>query len=104
MASPKQRVPGPPAKIRLAGIAIRTLFIVVLVIVTARVATPQNERIWSAYETPGDFVRVILGGILCAWFLVQVFFLPKDAAAYRLWLYLGSVVLPLSIICALAIW
>jgi hypothetical protein len=83
---------------------VRTLFILILGVITARVASPQNETIWSVLETPGDFIRVILGVILCAWFAVQVFMLPKDAAAYRLWIYLGLALLPLSLLCAVVIW
>jgi hypothetical protein len=100
----KQSGPQLPFRIRLGGIAVRTLFIVILVVITARVASPQTERIWSVLETPGDFIRVILGLVLCAWFVAQVFVLPKDAAAYRIWLYLGLAVLPLSLLCAVIAW
>jgi hypothetical protein len=104
VATAKQSAPQPPFRIRWGGIALRTLFIVVLGVITARVASPQNESIWSIFESPGDFVRVIVGVILCAWFAVQVFMLPKDAAAYRLWIYLGLALLPLSLLCAVVIW
>ena len=86
------------------GVVVRTLFIIILVVITARVASPQTERISSVLETPGDFIRVILGLILCTWFVAQVFVLPKDAAAYRIWLYLGLAVLPLSLLCAVIAW
>ena len=90
--------------VRLAGIAVRTLFIAILVIITARVSSPQMEHVWSLYETPGDLIRVALGFVVCVWLIVHVFILPKDPNGYRIWLYLGVAILPLSILCAIAIW
>ena len=34
------------------GLIFRTLFIVILMVVTVRVAKPQVETLWSSYETP----------------------------------------------------
>jgi hypothetical protein len=45
--------------IRVAGKILRALFILILIVVTARVASPQNERLWSIYETPSDLVRLV---------------------------------------------
>ena len=90
--------------IRLAGIAVRTLFIAILVLITARVSSPQMEHIWSLYETPGDLIRVTLGLVVCTWLAVHVFILPKDPREYRTWLYLGLAILPLAVLCAIAIW
>jgi hypothetical protein len=90
--------------VRLAGIVVRTLFIAILTIITARVSSPQMEHIWSLYETPGDLVRVALGFALCVWLIVHVFILPKDPNGYRTWLQLGVVILPLAVLCAIAIW
>jgi F0F1-type ATP synthase membrane subunit a len=86
------------------GLTLRTLFIAVLVLITTRVASPQIEHIWSLYETPGDLVRVILGLGVCVWLVVHIFILPKDRAGYRTWLYLGVLLLPLSVLCAFVIW
>ena len=47
--------------LRIAAIALRTLFIVLLVVLTLRVSLPQSETIWTAYDTPADLVRLILG-------------------------------------------
>jgi hypothetical protein len=68
------------------------------------VSSPQNETIWSAYETPGDLVRMALGFAVCLWMLIHLFMLPKDAEGYRTWLYLGLVVVPFALICAFAVW
>src|SRR3984893_5962119 len=103
-----QKVPqnnNPPSgRVRIAGIILRALFICILIVVTARVASPQTESFWSAYETPGDLICMSLGFSVCLWVAVHVFILPKDAEAYRTWLYLGLAVLPLALICAIVIW
>jgi len=96
--------PQPSARVWFAGVAVRTLFLIVLTILTARVASPQIERLSSIYETPGDLVRVLMGVGVCAWFIVNLFRLPKDAGAYRTWMYLGLAVLPLSVLCAVVVW
>lgn len=89
---------------RLTGLAARTIFIVILTVVTAHVASPQIEHIWSLHETPGDLIRVALGAAVCIWLIVHLFILPKDAGGYRTWFYLGFTILPLAVICAVAIW
>jgi hypothetical protein len=94
----------PPFYIWIGGVAVRSLFLIVLTILTARVASPQIERLTSLYETPGDLIRVLMGFGVCAWFIFNLFILPKDAGAYRTWMYLGIAVLPLSVLCAFVVW
>ena len=86
------------------GLAVRTIFIAILIIITARVASPQVEHMWTIWETPGDVIRVALGAGVCFWLIIHIFILPKDAVGYRTWLYLGLVILPLSVLCAVVIW
>jgi hypothetical protein len=86
------------------GLAVRTLFIGILIVITARVAGPQLERIWSIWETPSDLARVALGVAVCSWLLVQIFIVPKDPGGYRTWLYLGPVLLPLAVLIAVVAW
>jgi uncharacterized integral membrane protein len=88
----------------LAGLAVRTLFIGMLIVITARVARPQIEHIWSIWETPSDLVRVALGAAVCGWLIVHLFILPKDPGGYRTWVYLGLAILPLSVLCVVVIW
>jgi hypothetical protein len=94
----------PPSHIWFGGVAVRTVFLIVLVVLTARVASPQMERLNSLYETPGDLIRVLMGVGVCAWFIVNVFKLPKDAGAYRTWMYMGLALLPLAALCAYVVW
>jgi hypothetical protein len=94
----------PEPYVWLGGVAGRTLFLIALIILTARVASPQIERLSSVYETPGDLIRVLMGLGVCAFIVVHLFILPKDAGAYRTWMYLGPVLLPLAILCAFVVW
>jgi hypothetical protein len=94
----------PSRPVWFGGIAVRTLFLIVLTLITARVASPQMEHLTSIYETPGDLIRVLMGVGICSWFLVNLFILPKDPGAYRTWMYIGVAILPLSVLCAVVIW
>jgi hypothetical protein len=86
------------------GLTVRSIFIAILIVITARVASPQIEHIWAIWETPSDLVRVMIGFAVCVWLAVHLFILPKDAGGYRTWLYLGVAILPLSVLCAFVIW
>jgi hypothetical protein len=99
--SPK---PPPSRGVILGGLAFRTLFIIALIVLTARVASPQIETLSTVLETPHDLIRVVLGFALCVWCAINIFILPKDAEAYRTWLYLGLAVIPLSLLCAFVVW
>lgn len=100
----KKTDPKPSRQVWFGGVAVRTLFLIVLTVITARVASPQMEHLSSLYETPGDLIRVLLGFGVCAWFIVNLFILPKDPGAYRTWMYLGVMILPLSLLCAFVVW
>ncbi len=90
--------------LQIASNVLRALFILCLLAITLRVSTPQNETIWTAYDTPGDLVRMALGLAVCVWLVVQLFTPPKDADHYRIWLYLGLVAVPFAAICLIAVW
>lgn len=93
-----------PLALRMASGALRIAFIALLLILTVRISLPQSETIWTAYDTPGDLVRMALGLAVCVWIAIQFFAAPKDAQAYRTWLYLGLVAVPFAVICVIAIW
>jgi hypothetical protein len=99
--SPDSEVSRP---LRVASLILRAVFIASLVIVTLRVSMPQSETIWTAYETPGDLIRIVLGVALCVWFAVQLLATPKDAQAHRIWIYLGLAAVPFAVICIVGIW
>ena len=96
--------PRAPLGVWIGGVIARALFLIVLTVITARVASPQSETIRTVLETPDELIRVVLGFAVCTWFVTNLFILPKDPGAYRTWLYLGLTVLPLSVYCAWAIW
>jgi hypothetical protein len=94
----------PSFTIKVGGIAVRTLFILLIAVLTARVASPQIETLRSLLDTPDDLIRVLLGFAVCVWCVINLFILPKDAEAYRVWIYLGVAILPLSVLCAVVVW
>ncbi len=103
-ASAHEEISAIPLGLRIAALVLRTVFIGILVVLVARVSSPLNETIWSAYETPGDLIRVVVGLVACLWMLYSVFALPKDAEAYRAWIYIGLVGAPLALACVIAFW
>ena len=90
--------------VRIAATFLRAMLIGTLVLLMWHISLPQNETIWTAYDTPRDLVRVALGLVVCVWLLVQLFRGPRDAYGYRTWLYLGIVAVPFALICLVAIW
>lgn len=90
--------------LRVISNILRALFIGCLLLITLRVSMPQNETIWTAYDTSGDLVRMVLGLAVCVWLVVQLVTAPKDAHHHRTWLYLGSVAVPFAAICLIAVW
>ncbi|MGC1778598.1 MAG: hypothetical protein WBB34_11670 [Xanthobacteraceae bacterium] len=90
--------------LRIAATTLRAIFIFTLLAVTVRVSLPQSETIWSAYETPDDLIRMLLGLSLCIWFLALLFRGPRDARGLRTWLYLGLFAEPFVLVCLYAVW
>jgi TRAP-type C4-dicarboxylate transport system permease small subunit len=111
-ATPEQ--PGPtdvgtagptiPIALRILAIILRALFIGALVAITVRVSSPQSESLASIYETPEDLIRLALGFAVCLWIVFHLFMLPRTAEGYRMWVYLGLVVAPLTWAVAIIIW
>ena len=90
--------------LRFAAMVLRALFIGLLLVLTLRVSLPQSETIWTAYDTPGDLVRLLLGIGVCGWLLYQLFQVPHDADSSRTWFYLGLVAVPFTLITLFAVW
>ena len=108
LSGPANATPAAPAAVplglRLIGSALRLVFIACLLAITLLVAMPQNESIWTVYDTPGDVVRLALGFAVCIWVALQLFWAPNDAQSYRTWVYFGLAAVPFSLICLFAIW
>jgi hypothetical protein len=100
----KKPKPDMPVLVWIGGTVARSVFLIILTVLTARVASPQVENLQSLFETPGDLIRVALGFAVCAWLVVNLFIVPKDAEAYRSWMYLSLVLVPLSLLCAFVVW
>jgi hypothetical protein len=96
--------PKVPVRVRVGGNIARALFLIILTVLTARVASPQVETFRSMLETPGDLIRVMLGFGVCTFFVVNLFIPPRDDEGYRTWMYLGPALLPLSVLCAFVVW
>ncbi|MFB9269717.1 hypothetical protein ACFFWD_42500 [Bradyrhizobium erythrophlei] len=89
---------------RILGLILRTLFLIVVVVVTARVAYPQNETLWSVYDTPDELLRVVLGAAVCIFVAVQIFRYSRDPVDMRRWVVIGIAAVPLALLCAVVIW
>jgi hypothetical protein len=94
----------PSTLAKVGGITLRTLFLLTLIAIVYRVASPQREVIGTLLETPSDVVRVVLGLAAAAWLAVHVLWLPRDAGAYATWSRLGLVLLPLALLLAYVVW
>lgn len=89
---------------RIVGLTLRTLFLLLVVVITARVASPQTETLLSLYDTPADLLRVILGAAVCCFVAVQIFRYSRDPADMRKWVAIGLAAVPLALLCAVVIW
>jgi hypothetical protein len=103
-SEPTTRAWNIPSGLHLAGSVLRVLFIACLLAIIVRVAMPQNETIWTVYETPGDAIRLALGLAVCAWVSVQLFRVPTDSHSHRTWVYFGLAAVPFAALCLFAIW
>lgn len=111
MSLPETQVPNgqvPDAKIpawqQFAGLTLRSVFLIALAVLTFRVALPQNETIATAYDTPNDLIRLVLGFAVCGWLVIELFRTPRDAGGYRSWLYIGAAGVPFALICLYYTW
>jgi hypothetical protein len=95
---------GVSPRVRLLGAVLRIAFIAILVVATVHVSMPQNETLWTVYDTVGDLIRVILGLAVCVWLVAQLFTVPKDARGYETWIHFGMFAVPFALICLVATW
>jgi hypothetical protein len=90
--------------LRIAAITLRTLFILTMLAIVVVVSAPQNETLWTVYDTTGDLVRLIIGILVCVWLFFQLFHSPRDTKAYRTWLYLGLFAEAFALLCLYVVW
>jgi hypothetical protein len=93
-----------PAWQQFAGLTLRSVFLIALAVLTFRVALPQSETIATAYDTPNDLIRLVLGFAVCGWLVFELFRLPRDAGGYRSWLYIGAAGVPFALACLYYTW
>jgi uncharacterized YccA/Bax inhibitor family protein len=91
-------------RLHIASIVLRTIFILLMLIVTVHVSMPQSSSMFSVYAAPIDLMRVMVGFAACLWLISQLFAAPGDVHAHRTWLYLGLTALPFGLICIVGIW
>jgi hypothetical protein len=88
----------------ILGLMLRTMFLVIVLVITARVASPQTEKFWSAYDTPDDLLRIVLGVAVCVFLTVQIFRYSRDPADMRKWVVVGGAAVPLALLCGAIVW
>jgi len=93
-----------PGRLWMASLVLRAIFIISLVVLIVHVGMPQSAIFWTSYDPVSDFLRMTVGLVACVGLTYQLFVLPKDAEAYRTWLYLGATAVPFLIICIVGVW
>jgi heme A synthase len=101
IAAARQRV---SPQLKLLAVALRSVFLIALGALAVRVSLPQAESVWTIYDEPRDAVRLVLGFVVIAWIVYHLFRRPSDAQGYRTWVYLGTVLVPLTLAALAAFW
>jgi len=79
-----------PISWKIAGTLFRSIFLIVVMLVTARISLPGSMS--SAVFThlaAADFVRGAIGIAVCVFLLVQLFRKPQDEHGYKTWTLIG---------------
>ena len=100
-AAARQRV---SPQLKISAVALRSVFLITLVVLAVRVSLPQSEKIWTIYDEPRDAVRLILGFVVSVWIVYHLFRLPRDEQGYRIWARLGIILVPLTLATLFAFW
>jgi hypothetical protein len=78
-----------PHSLRVAGTAVRSIFLLAVMIVTWSITMPQTMTALTHFSL-GDFIRVGIGVSVCAGVIWQLIHLPRDGEAYKTWVYIGA--------------
>jgi hypothetical protein len=91
--------------LKIAGIALPSLFLIFLVAIALRVSLPQSETIWMIYDEPADAARLFIGLLVSMWIVYHMFTVPNGGGqTYRTWACLGIILVPLTVLVLFAIW
>ena len=93
----------PDAKVpilwKVTGTLCRSLFLLGLILVTARISLPDNLSTAAlAHLSIADFVRAAIGIAVCLFALVQLFRRPRDDYGYKAWSFIGLALLAVAIL------
>jgi hypothetical protein len=91
-------------QLKLVAVVLRSIFLITLAALAVRVSLPQAESIWTIYDEPRDAVRLVLGFVVIVWIVYHLFRRPRDAQGYRTWMYLGIILVPLTLAALVAFW
>jgi hypothetical protein len=87
-----------PLHWKVAGTLFRSIFLVGLVLTTARISLPDtmNSAVF-AHLSAADFARGAIGIVVCGFLIAQLFRRPQDDHGYKAWALIGLA------LCAVAI-
>jgi hypothetical protein len=78
-----------PKYLKFAGALIRSLFIVTLMAITWSLTIPLNATDYAHFST-GDFIRVVIGILICLGMTLELLRQPRDVEGYRTWVHIGA--------------
>jgi hypothetical protein len=78
-----------PKYLKFAGALIRSVFIVTLMAITWSLTIPLKATGFGHLST-GDFIRVVIGILICIGMMLELLRQPKDVEGYRTWVYIGA--------------
>ena len=91
--------------LKIAAIVLRSLFLIFLVAIIVRASLPQSETIWTIYDEPVDVARLLIGLLASVWIVYHMFRPPMGGTqGYRTWLYLGTILDPVTCLILFAFW
>jgi hypothetical protein len=87
-----------PVYWKVAGTVCRSVFLIGLVPITARISLPDSlSRGALAHLSAADFVRAGIGIAVCIFLLVQLFRRPRDDHGYKAWSFIGLALVAVAI-------
>ena len=92
-----------PRHWKFAGVFFRSAFLIALLALTVSISLPDAlSRTALAHYSMADFARTGLGIGTCLFVALQIFRLPRDSEGYKVWAYLGLVLVAALLLLAIA--